>query len=85
MQFMTCPNTHTILPDAPIQNESEDELGRSPMAELIAKSIIEFSKKDHHCTNIGIYGAWGSGKTSLINLVQNQLVAMDVDMASDTN
>ncbi len=82
---MKSPNTYTILPDVPIQNESEDELGRSPMAELIAKSIIEFSKKDHHCTNIGIYGAWGSGKTSLINLVQNQLVAMDVDMASDTN
>ena len=66
--------TH-ILQDIPIQEPSEDKFGRNSMAELVANSIIEFSKNNHKCTNIGIYGAWGSGKTSLINLVQNHLIA----------
>ena len=64
-----------ILQDSPIQKQSQDELGRISMVELIGNSIIEFSKKKHHCTNLGIYGAWGCGKTSMINLVQNYLVA----------
>ncbi len=67
--------TSLIFSDTPIQQVSQDEFGRASMAELIANSIIELSKADHKCTNIGIYGTWGSGKTSLINLVQNLLVA----------
>ena len=34
-----------ILQDNPIQKQSQDELGRISMVELIANSIIEFSKK----------------------------------------
>lgn len=65
---------NTILQDDPIQNESQDELGRVPMVELIANSIIKYSKNTHPCTNIGIYGPWGCGKTSMINLVQDYLI-----------
>ena len=67
---------HTILQDSPIHDESQDEFGRVPLVELIAKSIIAYSKESHPCTNIGLYGAWGSGKTSLINLLKKRLVAL---------
>lgn len=70
---------HTILQDSPIQNESQDEFGRVPLVELIANSIIGYSKESHPCTNIGLYGAWGSGKTSLINLLKKRLVANGED------
>ena len=66
--------TNTILQDDPIQDESQDELGRVSMVELIANSIIKYSKNTHPCTNIGIYGPWGCGKTSMINLIQNHLI-----------
>ena len=45
------------------------------MVENIAKSIIDYSKSYHRCTSIGIYGAWGEGKTSVLNLVQDRLLA----------
>lgn len=56
--------------DKPITNKENDLLNRNNYAEHIAqalKNIINNSTNESFV--IGIYGAWGEGKTSFINLV----------------
>ena len=68
----------------PIQDESQDVLGRSKSAKDLAKYIktkfeeFEKPKKDHKdqpltSHNIAVIGTWGEGKTSFINLLKRQL------------
>jgi hypothetical protein len=68
----------------PIQDESQDVLGRSKSAKDLAKYIrtkfeeFEKYKKDHKdqsltSHNIAVIGEWGEGKTSFINLLKRQL------------
>lgn len=63
--------------DAPILNPGEDLLGRTVFASKIADSILEWKSLDSLC--VAINGSWGSGKTSLINLIQNSLQHEDGD------
>lgn len=65
-----------ITPDSPIQEAYEDEFGRIPLSELISNSIVTLSKSNHKCTVYGIYGAWGEGKTSMMNLVRSHLLGL---------
>src|ERR1700761_7340068 len=60
-----------ISGDNPIDDVSEDLIGRQSAAVVIAEEIrtVDASKG---CV-IGILGPWGSGKTSLVNLVRNEL------------
>lgn len=60
-----------ILPDYPIENEKDDQLRRAPLANKVAEVINSFESKESFV--IGIEGPWGSGKTSFINLVRNNL------------
>lgn len=64
----------SIFQDNPIREASQDEFGRIPLSELISDSIITLSKDKHACTIYGIYGAWGEGKTSMMNLVEKRLL-----------
>lgn len=57
--------------DNPIKKTSEDALGRSHSAQSIAAEIRDVDASEG-CV-LAIIGPWGSGKTSLINLVQEQL------------
>lgn len=58
-------------PDRPINSVKEDILGRSSFAENLATSILSY---DHtESITIGLYGEWGSGKTSIINMVVEYL------------
>lgn len=60
-----------INPDNPIKQHEEDLLYRWGFAEHIAKNLLDQSSED--CIVIGIYGNWGSGKSSLINLVERNI------------
>ena len=57
--------------DKPIKLSDEDKFGFKPLAEAIADSISSITAPEG--TVIAINGPWGSGKSSLINLVRNHL------------
>lgn len=57
--------------DAPITKIEQDRLGRVEYAEHLAKIILNHSFTESAV--IGICGEWGTGKTSLMNLVENNL------------
>ena len=54
--------------DKPIENSQGDLLSRKEFAEQLAKAIVNYEPEDNF--NIGLYGSWGSGKTSIINMVE---------------
>lgn len=62
------------ISDTPLYDENQDEFGRTPLVELVSNSILGLSEGKHPCTVYGIYGAWGEGKTSMMNLVEKRLV-----------
>src|SRR3990167_38798 len=53
-------------PDQPIQSHKEDILGRKSFAQSLGNAILKYKEKDSIV--IGLFGAWGSGKTSIINM-----------------
>lgn len=54
--------------DAPITSPTEDLLGASKIANAIHRVIL--NAPESWSTRIGLYGAWGSGKTSILNLLE---------------
>lgn len=52
--------------DIPIQCSEYDVLGRKNFSEYLAKAINEYQRNDSLV--IGIFGKWGTGKTSIINM-----------------
>ena len=60
--------------DKPINDEQEDLLNRSGFAKHFAKDVVMLSEKNNF--TISLNGAWGSGKTSLINLIKNEIVKL---------
>jgi hypothetical protein len=63
------PTTATMTVDQPIDSVADDALGFVPRYAIpLAKQIISTSRNDS--LTIGIYGPWGSGKTSLMNLIR---------------
>ena len=55
-----------ISPDLPITKLSEDKLNRAAFAQSLAKTISQYSLTSSF--TIGLYGEWGSGKTSLVKV-----------------
>ena len=64
-----------LLPDAPIGNIGEDdELGFDIYSRVLSQSIKDASGP----MAIGIYGEWGEGKTSLMQLIKRELDTEDM-------
>ena len=57
--------------DLPIQGAAEDKLNRSTFADDLAQAII--SRDTPEGLVVGMYGKWGSGKTSVMNMVIEKL------------
>lgn len=58
---------HPFSADRPISRSTEDLLGRLPFAKSMAEAIKGWQEKDSLV--IALYGQWGSGKTSLKNMI----------------
>ena len=61
--------------DLPIAKLEEDELNRGSFAESLAKTLVQYSFPSS--LTIGLYGEWGSGKTSLLNMVFENVERID--------
>jgi hypothetical protein len=67
--------------DLPIVDPSQDALGRHRFVETLSKALVEETKDangisiGHKSTGyvVGLTGEWGSGKSSVLNLVANYL------------
>ena len=58
---------NSVEPDRPITAKAQDVLNRAPFAENLARAILNYSSTESLV--IGLYGEWGSGKTSIINMM----------------
>lgn len=57
--------------DKPIYKEEQDLLGRSYFSNQLGKAIYEYNGKDGLV--IGLFGKWGTGKTSAINMALSEI------------
>jgi predicted KAP-like P-loop ATPase len=53
--------------DKPIESSKDDLLGTKAFAQSLCDAILSYKEIDS--LSIGMYGPWGSGKTSIINMV----------------
>ena len=67
-----------ISPDLPITKSSEDKLNRESFAESLTNVILQSTFPTSF--TVGLYGAWGSGKTSLLNMVIEQVERSSKDV-----
>ena len=63
--------------DRPIDTEEQDLLGRSFFSKQLGKAIYEYNEKDGLV--IGLFGKWGTGKTSIINMATNEINKLAVN------
>ncbi len=57
--------------DAPISCAKDDTLNRASFANQLAQTIMSYDQDSSF--TIGLYGEWGSGKTSVINMLEESL------------
>ena len=67
-----------ISPDLPIMKSSEDKLNRESFVKSLANVILQSAFPTSF--TVGLYGAWGSGKTSLLNMVIEQIERSSTDV-----
>lgn len=58
-------------PDLPIEDKENDKLNFLPFAQKVAKGIKNYKQDETFI--ISIEGKWGSGKTSLMKLIKNEI------------
>jgi predicted KAP-like P-loop ATPase len=64
-------NKEHYAADRPIDNVSEDAFQRYGFAKRIAETITQRQNKDSIV--FGLFGAWGEGKTSIINFIHKEI------------
>jgi predicted KAP-like P-loop ATPase len=57
--------------DQPVNDQNNDRFQRYEFSKRIATTIVKRKRTD--CLVIGIYGAWGEGKTSVLNFIDKEL------------
>lgn len=57
--------------DRPITSSAQDRLNRTLFAKYLARCVLDH--QDAESLVVGLYGGWGVGKTSVINLVREEL------------
>lgn len=67
-----------ISNDIPILEKEQDLLNYYPYSEKIKQIIQGYSSNSEPLT-IGIYGKWGMGKTSLLNLIEKNIEVFEKD------
>lgn len=63
----------SLFEDSVIETTAQDELGRKEIVAQIVNAIKAKVITTHGPITIGVYGAWGEGKTSTMRMVENEL------------
>lgn len=69
--------------DKPIEYGKDDILGRRPFSKQLAKAILSLDRRDN--ITIGLYGKWGTGKTSIINMTIEEIKSLANSMTKDSS
>lgn len=67
-----------INADLPIKSYKDDALGRRSFSISMAQAILNYSFVDSF--TIGLFGKWGSGKTSVINMITEEIAKVSNEM-----
>lgn len=70
-------HTSRISSDLPIAGSTEDKFAFAPFAKEVVAHI--FSEEQPESLVVGLSGRWGSGKTSLLNLINEQLACLKIN------
>lgn len=68
---MTNLKNQIYIADRPVKNQDDDKFQRYNFSKRIADTIKE--SKNIESLVIGIFGAWGEGKSSVLNFIDNEL------------
>lgn len=63
--------------DKPINLNTDDQLDRGNFAALLAQSLLNLNVQDTF--TVGLFGKWGSGKTSIVNMMLNEIEEQQKD------
>ena len=69
--------------DRPLSDKQSDYLNRAPFAAQIAKMLHGLPEGTGLV--VGIHGSWGDGKTTVLNLLQNELSNSNSIVVRDFN
>ena len=67
--------------DKPINSTNFDLLGRASFSEQLAKAILSYTNSDNF--SVSLCGKWGSGKTSILNMVEEFIYELTRDYNDD--
>lgn len=70
-----------LSPDTPIKSAAEDLLGRTSFAAALARAIAGIADAENFV--VGLHGKWGTGKSSVLNLVVEQIERLNRSAKSD--
>lgn len=68
-------------PDLPIKSSKDDLLARASFSRALADAVISYDNKDSVVT--ALYGSWGSGKSSVVNMVLERIEEVSSSMATE--
>ena len=66
-----------LYTDVPINKIEDDLLGRASFAKATARSLSRM--QDSGTFTVGLFGKWGTGKTSLLNMILQEMTDLEKD------
>lgn len=70
-----------FLADKPIECSKNDILKRTIFSKQLAEAILSYTAIDNF--TISLCGKWGSGKTSILNMVEEHIISLSKDIAKE--
>jgi len=80
---MTEPHSGEFSSDRPLVRKADDKLNRAPFADRVARVLRGVPRGAGLV--VGIYGPWGDGKTTILNMLRGDLESDEMTVVRDFN